>query len=370
MVAFVYGSKLQDNSLYIALEVLIDAYWILDVVFKATLFSFHQDFVSKKLVIDPEMIWQRYYKSYFWIDLVSSIPIEMIILFPNFNKTSLYMSRASHLLRVGQLNNYSEMVERHIKYKFGVIFDRTTSLLLKAGYAYVVLVHWLASVYFVIHRFSESDYKMTYVIADGLAHYDPVLGKHDICSSRISHCYARSIYFVLGTMTSIGYGDISPYTNKEIVWEQVVAISGAFIAAIFLTFIGTYQVDHDARDENAFKLKLIEIDNYLKFRKLPSNLGKSIIAQFHFQWNKHGSLSGEKNIFIAPLSDATKMEILLQLNNDIMTTVPILNDAPHVLRRRIAAKLKEQVRTMDSLLLLLLTSLFALTLSLVYNRLC
>ncbi len=40
------------------------------------------------------------------------------------------------------------------------------------------------------------------------------------------------IYFVLSTMTSIGYGDLSPFTNKEIMWELVVAAVGLLAVCV------------------------------------------------------------------------------------------------------------------------------------------
>lgn len=75
---------------------------------------------------------------------------------------------------------------------------------------YAFCNHWLACVYFMIHRYLERESSLTWAIVDNLAVYDEETGHHDVCSRDISYCYVRSLYFVLSTLTSVGYGMYCP----------------------------------------------------------------------------------------------------------------------------------------------------------------
>ena len=47
----------------------------------------------------------------------------------------------------------------------------------------------------------------------------------------------RSFYFVVTTTSTVGYGDISPATEIEMIWENVVVLIGAcFLAGIIGPF--------------------------------------------------------------------------------------------------------------------------------------
>jgi hypothetical protein len=125
---------------------------------------------------------------------------------PGLGYNTLLFLRLPHLIRVPQLGSYSYLVERHLRTRLGVGMQRASLLLFKVGVVYIILNHWLACGFFSVHRYSERDQSVTYVIRDpaGISTYDRAAGQHDICSSAISFCYARSIYFTVSTMAGIG----------------------------------------------------------------------------------------------------------------------------------------------------------------------
>lgn len=339
-----------------AFEILFNIYWIFDVVLKLFLFPYRTDIISNNLETDGELIFRRYMDSFFWYDVVASIPSEMLILSKNVNYLAIFVLRFCHLIRVSQLNTYANMLEDHLRRRFGLVMGRTAGLVLKAGVVYIILNHWLACGYFMIHRYAEIKAKLTYAIVDGMSTYNPATHRHDICSKTVRYCYARTVYLVMGQMSSVGYGDIQPYTNKEILWQQVVAICGAYIAAIFMGYAGTHQADQDASSDHAFKAKVLDVERYLQFRQVPSNLHDAIVTQYRYLWQKHRSLQGEKHELLALLSAPSKLEIFRHLHREIMETVPVLKDSAAPLKRRISSILHPQVRLHNPCLLFMTVS--------------
>lgn len=341
-IAFLFGEKVDLYYKYIYADFLFDLYWIVDIFLKAFIFSFRNDLLHMKLITDGELIWKKYRdEGYFYVDVIASIPLEFLALY--LGKSAIFSLRVNHLLRIPQLLEYSNLVERHFTRITDVYISRASSMLMKAVVAYVIINQWLACIYFMIHRYEERHRELTYIIADGLATYDPVTGKHDICSGALSMCYARTVYFVLGIMSAVGYGDISPHTNEEILWQQVVAISGAYNAAIFVGFCQAFLEDVDANSDANFKKKIRELEKYIKFRNLDQGLKDAILSHYTHVWHKYRSLSGNSKDILGKLSRPTIMALSMRLEADIMQKIPLIRDSSPQLRRRIAGRLKSQV---------------------------
>jgi hypothetical protein len=216
-------------------------------------------------------------------------------------------------------------------------------MVFKAGYIYILTTHWLACFYFIIHRYFELSSKLTFAVADNLAMYNEDLGMHDICSVFISRCYSRTIYFVLGTLTSIGYGDIMPYGNFELAWEIAVSLLGCFVAALFSAYCSSYLKDLAATGDISFKKKLNTLKKYIKFREIDESLAKSIIRQYAYLWNSHRSLGEESTDLLSDLSEPTRLDIAYEINKSLVDSMSIFHDRPFEVKRRFAAIMKPQV---------------------------
>jgi len=342
-MAFFFGEKVDLYYHFVGADFTMDAYWVVDILCKLFFFSFQIE-ASAELCKDGEQIRMKYLNSgYFAIDCIASIPLEIFVLLPGVHREAIFFFRAIHLLRVSQLFNYWSLVGSHLSKNFKFFVGRSTSLLLKAGLGYIIANHLFACIYFSIHRYAERNMEFTYVTEDGFATYNEETHQHDICNTRISYCYSRSIYFVANTMTSVSYGDISPFTDLELLWEVVMEILCAFIAATFLGFCSIFLEHRDATGDKSFNAKLANIENYCNYRKLPSQLKSTIVAQYSFLWRKNRSLRGTYNEVLTDLSEPCLMEVCVQLCAGVIEAVPILRDSSYHIRRRVAAALKPQV---------------------------
>lgn len=388
-VAFFLESKVDVYiSRFVAIDFMVDLYWAVDIALKAMVFSVRLDAVSEKVVIDGSVIWQRYsdgsvlYSAacaalqqlrgsngtsawhgndeqrrstdfgglgsggggYFAMDVVASLPLELLAALPSLRISTLFYFRTQHLLRTLQIPRQLDIVEGHLQHSLGITLPRALSLLLRVALLYLVLNHWVTCCFFMIHRYAERGEQVTYVTADGFATYDASTGRHDICNDKLSYCYARSLYFVVGAMAGIGYGDIVPYTNVEFVFQIMVAIISAFLAATFLGFCGIFLEDRDALSSNAIKRKLKDVETFLAVRSIPARLRDSVVAQYSHIWRKKRSLrAGRGNELLFHLSQPLSMDLSLRLNAPVLDAIPILRQLPQPVLRRIALSLRPQI---------------------------
>jgi hypothetical protein len=259
------------------------------------------------------------------------------------NPVFIFICRANHLLRVPQLLEYSNLVEGHMQEKGGLMLSRATWFLLRFGIVYFAVCHWLSCGYFMIHRYAERDLSRTYVTVDGMSHFNEATGQHDICSFKTSYCYSRTLYFVIGTITGIGYGDIAPRTWLETFYQMVNIVVDMFMIASMHGFCAMFLEEHDAKSNDVFNNKMQTLQNYISFRKLAKTDGDAILAQYTHMWRKVKSTKAEKNEVLSLLSQSTAMDLSLHLQANILKIVPLLHDLAVHARRRIASVLTPQV---------------------------
>jgi hypothetical protein len=342
--AFLFGPKLDIYLRFMAFDFIIDAYWFVDILLKAYVFSFKLNMFHDRIVTDGEAILANYKKNgCFWYDIVASIPLEMVVITPGIRRITILICRLIHMVRVPQVFNYADLVEHHLQKRCGIQLQRAMVLLIKSFLFLVIMNHWLGCGYFAIHRYAERGQSVTFMIKDGRATWDPETGRHDVCNTRLSYCYARAIYFVMSTMSGVGYGDIMPYKNREFVFQWVVDISGAYCCAIVMGFLQTYFEDRDANGEASFKKKLADLTKYITFRQLEPSLKDAILSHYTYIWRKVKSISTNRSEIVGSLSASLSMELSLHLHSGILAKVPLLAETNHPIKRRIALALRPQV---------------------------
>jgi len=76
--------------------------------------------------------------------------------------------------------------------------------------------------------------------------------------------YIDSIYFVVVTITTIGYGDISPQTNLGKIFTMFFCFFGIAMAFYFLTFISSFMFEKKLKSRVASVREHIERKEELK----------------------------------------------------------------------------------------------------------
>lgn len=346
-VAFFFGEKIDFYlTSLVYFDSLVATYFSIDIILKANFFSYKLNLLQDQLVIDREAIWSNYRNhGHFYIDSIASIPLEFLNV---ILQTPIYRFSPSliHLIRVPQISEYFDLLEYHIYMIFGWSAPRTIVLMVKTWFLYIVMNHWLACGFFCIHRYLENDVSDTYVTMDpvGLASYDPATGRNDICSETISYCYARSVYFVINTMTTMSYGDISPWQNREYLYQFAVTLIGAFLAALCIGVCDIYLRGNDRVSNTSFYKKIKQIEAYCDYRKLKPELKDSILVQYNYIWTKFKSLRTNRMDILDQLSPPCRNDISRFTQKDIIQLVPILSGGtfPAIIRR-IAQAFRPQV---------------------------
>jgi len=154
--------------------------------------------------------------------------------------------------------------------------------------------------------------------------------------------YLRSLYWCISTITTIGYGDITPANNSQIVYAIVVMIFGVgmygYVIANISTIIGNLQPARTRYLANMEKLGA-----FMKSREIPPAMQRRIRDFYGYVWEHR--LGYDETSIVQGLPPGLLVEVSLFLKRDIIQKVPFLKGAGDDLIKEIALVMHPVVYT-------------------------
>ncbi|KAI8995967.1 hypothetical protein BC832DRAFT_595794 [Gaertneriomyces semiglobifer] len=235
----------------------------------------YRDAQTGRLVRDGKAIFLRYFKSWFFLDLVSVIPFEVVSLGQSETErsTGLTQMRLLRFLRLARLLKLLRVLRASRKLKQWQVYINMRYAKLKImQYAITIffLIHWIACGY----RLSEEKNHPNDP-SGWLVHYANYRGV-DIHAISIWEAYVIAIYWSSATLTLIGpsWDVIAPTTPRELGYSFFANFIG-FLCALYyiaalvnvLNVADRVQREHDLRVDTYLEMfDRLKLDQRLKFR--------------------------------------------------------------------------------------------------------
>ena len=166
------------------------------------------------------------------------------------------------------------------------------------------------------------------------------LGDKPIAEASKGRVYLAGAYFAVTTLTTVGYGDITPKTSLE----HGVAIGVMFVGILFFSFVvnsmgaALASSSAAARRSTALRAKFAEVESWARARALPPALRRRILEYYGEVWVRkeewrEADLYGE---LPAPL----RAEVTRALALDVFRASDLLAAAPEPLLHDLAAAME------------------------------
>jgi len=304
--------KIPISSNLIALDALITLTFIADIVIQFnTSYS-----VRHKQISDRKSIAMRYIKGWFILDLFATIPWAFI------TSRQLILSRIFRFFRLNRLLKLfgsSKTLRR----------ARQLSFVNPAFMRLFMLVFWILVA--------------AHLVACGWIYIGGV-GRYTSSGDYTSNgaVYLEAFYWTITTLTTIGYGDITPDNPIQFIYVIVVMLMGAATYGFIIGNIASIIANLDI-SKSRFREKVENIDTFLKYRNIPSQLQIRIHDYYDYLWESRRGY--EESELLLDLPKPLRTQIAFFLNRDIIEKVPLFKKASHEFIRDIILNLNPVIYT-------------------------
>ena len=252
------------------LQLFIDIIYIVDCVLSFFTASYNYNDVLKT---DLKIISKEYLTSYFLIDLLSAIPFKTLFIifdkkcnYESYLTTPLYQNNIYYFLVSLQLlkslkvinkNHLFELIKNYLtQYEhFNNYFGLYISVLI-----FISCLHIVACIFIFIGKNQIENWILNF----GFENYD------------FYNLYFISIYYIITTVTTVGYGDLSCVTPIEKIFGLFMEIVGIIAYSFALSSISNYVKEKSDKSEEFFQKCQILEDIKINYPNFSDDLYKRI----------------------------------------------------------------------------------------------
>ncbi len=149
--------------------------------------------------------------------------------------------------------------------------------------------------------------------------------------------YIRSLYWTITTMTTVGYGDITPVLDREYLFAGFVMLVGASFYAYIIGNVASLVGQLNA-NKAQYHQRAQFVSSYLYEQKVPAQLINRVQAYYLNRWEKYGNFNEEEILGDLPRSLA--LDIKTELARRLIEDVPLFKHASLVIREQLLAALQ------------------------------
>jgi len=301
-------------AVYVPLQVVLNIperllynliYWLITIIFTADIavnyFSDHPDPYNQMQIKRNK---KHYLKTWFIIDLLAAIPFEIIFGGPVFG-----LIRLVKFVKVGKFIH--EIRQQALRLQ-----DYT--LLIFFAFWVLIISHWLSCGWIALRSFP------------------------DITSD--VEKYVASIFWVIETLTTVGYGEIIPASIEQQVYAILVMLFGvAMYGFIIGNVANILSKRNPARAQYFNNLEQLKI--FVNYRQIPSRLQKKIMDYYLYIWRK--KLGFDESVFLSGLPQGLQNEVSVYLKREILEKIPLFRGVSNSFLMEVSLHMRPQVCVPD-----------------------
>uniref|UniRef100_A0A671YI00 Voltage-gated inwardly rectifying potassium channel KCNH2 n=1 Tax=Sparus aurata TaxID=8175 RepID=A0A671YI00_SPAAU len=304
-------------------DLIVDIMFIIDI-----LINFRTTYVNSndEVVSHPVRIAVHYFKGWFLIDMVAAIPFDLLIYRSGEETTTLIgLLKTARLLRLVRV---ARKLDRYSEYGAAVLF------LLMCTFA--LIAHWLACIWYAIGSVERSgSIGWLHTLGDqlGKQYNDSIQGS----GPSIKDKYVTALYFTFSSLTSVGFGNVSPNTNSEKIFSICVMLIGSLMyASIFGNVSAIIQRLYSGTAR--YHTQMLRVREFIRFHQIPNPLRQRLEEYFQHAWSYTNGI--DMNAVLKGFPECLQADICLHLNRTLLQNCKAFKGSTKGCLRALAMKFK------------------------------
>ncbi|VDP80896.1 unnamed protein product [Echinostoma caproni] len=297
------------------IDLFVDVMFIIDI-----LINFRTTYVNKndELVSHPGRIAVHYFKGWLLIDVVAAIPFDLLL----FGAETDEMATLIGLLKTARLLRLVRVVRKLDRYSE---YGAAVLLLLMA--TFVLIAHWLACIWYAVGNIERQQFDVRIGWLDQLAGQLQIpYGNRSDSGPCTKSKYITALYFTFSSLTSVGFGNVSPNTNPEKIFSICVMLVGSLMYAGIFGHVSAI-IQRLYSGTARYHTQMLRVKEFIRFHQIPNPLKRRLEEFFQHAWSYTNGI------------DMNLADICLHLNRNLLNTCPPFKGTQGCLRS-LALKLK------------------------------
>ena len=296
----------------------IDLFYIID--FLINFFKSYYNF-DEILITDKNRIFIHYIKTWFVLDFISSVPFYSIFTLMESQCMGGNIYYDSNLNNSGKHSfnyntnpynmHYLLMLIKAIKtfktFKKNIAVDKIAKILYDLEY----FNEWIEVFIYVFSFFAFINFCSCFYIFLGRNTLDSWIFLDGKEISSFAEIYLAAVYYLVVTVTTVGYGDLIGKTINEIIFQIIMLIAGTCVYTWLISSVSTYvQKSNEKHIKYEGKIQILE-EIKLNNPHFSEELYLRILKLLNYR--KFHEEETEKNIILESLPNSLKNCLIIEM---------------------------------------------------------
>lgn len=154
--------------------------------------------------------------------------------------------------------------------------------------------------------------------------------------------YTTALYWTVQTLSTVGYGDITPSTNAQRFFAVCVMLFGVGVYSYVIGNVASLLANIDPAKTHHIE-NLERLTAFMAYRELPHQLQQRIRNYYNYLWEKR--LGYDESAVLSTLPPGLRTEVTLYLKREFLENVPLFRGASEEFIRDIALGMRPVIFT-------------------------
>jgi len=271
--------------------------------------TFFTTYESQGVVVrDRRRIARHYLRGWFWLDILANLPFFLL----NSTFRGLSLISVLPLLRLQQLFRITS------RWEDIQLLNSAVLRMLRYGMSIMLITNWITCLWLWI----------------GLRDFDPQgwIQRLELSRNNFFDLYLHSLYWTVTTLATVGYGDIVPKTQPEIILAILMMITGATLYAFAVGNVVSILNQLDG-GRSEFRKQQSAIASYLSLNGVDPGVITRVRRFNDYQWSRTRGF--DASVLFDQLPAELRAEVTYSMLRDTVQRVPLFTAAPAPLQKRL-----------------------------------
>ncbi|XP_043549812.1 potassium voltage-gated channel subfamily H member 7-like isoform X3 [Chiloscyllium plagiosum] len=205
---------------------------------------------------------------------------------------------------------------------------------------FALIAHWLACIWYAIGNVERPYLVHKIGWLDSLG--QQIEKRYNISDASsgpsIKDKYVTALYFTFSSLTSVGFGNVSPNTNSEKIFSICVMLIGSLMyASIFGNVSAIIQRLYSGTAR--YHMQMLRVKEFIRFHQIPNPLRQRLEEYFQHAWTYTNGIDMNMEV-LKGFPECLQADICLHLNQALLQNCKAFKGASKGCLRALAMKFK------------------------------